>query len=976
MKSFALPAAASTRRSTPRKPPYAAAAKVFAEKDSGWFSQRTLSEPLRPLPLIGWRGRLVAVALLLFWAMPGMTAESKPPARPNIILVLTDDQGYGDLSYTGNPILKTPHLDAFAQASVRFTDFQVSPTCAPTRAALMTGRHEFRSGVTHTIFERERLSLQATTIAQVLQAAGYATGIFGKWHLGDEDAYQPGRRGFDEVFIHGAGGIGQTYSGSCGDAPGNTYFDPAIRHNGRFVKTRGYCTDVFFTQALDWMDARRKTNSPFFAYISLNAPHSPLQCPEEYVQRYAGQVDTNTARFFGMIANIDDNFGRLLARLDEWGLARDTLVIFLTDNGGTAGVKIFNAGMRGSKATPYLGGTRVPSFWRWPAGFTGGTNCDALTAHLDVFPTFAEIAGAKAPANIALDGRSLVPLLKNPQADWPDRFLFTHVGRWEKGRAEASGFANCSVRNTRFQLVNNQELYDLKTDPGEKQNVITGHPEEVTKLRAAYAQWWREVLPALENENAVGPATNSFKTAYWHQFGGGPAITNATPLPRIRLTADGRGFETEAGQPFVPLGLTYFRPGTGWAPQVWKQFDADATRRDFARMKGLGVNCVRVFLSYGSFLLETNQVSPEGLAKFDQFLEIAEQAGVYVHPTGPDHWEGQPDWAKTDPYADEVVLRATGEFWRQFAARYRGRSVIFAYDLLNEPVVRWNSPLLRAKWNQWLKDKYAHPAKLAQAWGDTNSIPAWGAFPVPPKEDCAGCARLLDFQHFREDLADEWTRRQVATIKTADPQALVTVGLIQWSVPSLLAAGWRYSAFRPERQARLVDFMEIHFYPLARGFYEYRVTDEARNLAYLEGVVREVARWGKPVVIAEFGWYGGGQPTFGNYAFATEELQAQWCRKLLETTAGLACGWLNWGLYDHPEAKDVTQFTGLLTSDGELKAWGRQFQQLSERYGDRKLTAPPLGARPALDWELCITSAAEGAKYRTQYLEAWKAEQK
>jgi len=440
---------------------------------------------------------------------------------------MTDDQGYGDLGFTGNPILKTPHLDAFARQSVRFTDFHVSPTCAPTRASLMTGRHELRSGVTHTIHERERLSLKAVTLPQILKAAGYTTGIFGKWHLGDEDAYQPGQRGFDEVFIHGAGGIGQTYAGSCGDAPGNTYFDPAIRHNGHFVKTKGYCTDVFFAQALHWMDAKRKDKSPFFAYITPNAPHAPLQCPEEYSKRYAGKVETNAAKFFGMIENIDNNFGRLLAKLDEWGIARDTLVVFMTDNGGTVGVKIYNAGMRAQKATPYEGGTRVPSFWHWPAGFPGGQDCGALTAHVDILPTLTQIAGAKLPERVSLDGRSLMPLLKNPKADWVDRFLFTHVGRWEKGKAEEAKFTNCAVRNARFRFVNNKELYDLKADPGEKTNVIAEHPEVVAQMRAGYDQWWNEILPALENENAIGPKMNPFKAAYWKQFGGGP--DDATP---------------------------------------------------------------------------------------------------------------------------------------------------------------------------------------------------------------------------------------------------------------------------------------------------------------------------------------------------------------------------------------------------------------------------------------------------------------
>lgn len=461
-------------------------------------------------------------AVLLFGFILSVRSISAAPTSPNIVIVMTDDQGYGDLGFTGNPILRTPNLDAFANESIRFTDFHASPTCAPTRAALMTGRHEFRSGVTHTIQERERLSLKATTLPQTLKSAGYTSGIFGKWHLGDEDEYQPGRRGFDEVFIHGAGGIGQTYPGSCGDAPDNSYFDPVIRHNGKFVKTKGYCTDVFFGQAIHWMDSRRKKNVPFLAYITPNTPHTPLDCPEEYIKRYEGKVNTNTAKFFGMIENIDDNFGKLLTKLDEWKIADNTLVIFLTDNGTAGGSQIFNAGMRGRKGSQYEGGTRVPSFWRWPENFKGGRDCHALTAHLDIFPTLAQIAGAEIPAKIKLDGRSLVPLLQNPAADWLDRFLFTHVGRWEKGKAEESKYEKCAVRNARFQLVNNTELYDLKSDPGQKQNVIAEHPEVVAEMRRAYGQWWNEILPALENEDATGPKINPFKAAYWKQFGGGP----------------------------------------------------------------------------------------------------------------------------------------------------------------------------------------------------------------------------------------------------------------------------------------------------------------------------------------------------------------------------------------------------------------------------------------------------------------------
>jgi len=450
-------------------------------------------------------------------------AMETPPSwrRPNIVLVMPDDQGYGELACHGNKIINTPTLDKLHARSLRMTDFHVSPTCAPTRCSIMTGRHEFRSGVTHTILERERMSLDAVTLPAVLKTAGYTTGIFGKWHLGDEAPYQPNKRGFDEVFIHGAGGIGQSYRCSCGDAPGNKYFDPAIRHNGRFVRTKGYCTDVFFTQALRWIKRVKDADKPFFTYITPNAPHGPLQCPEKYYKPYmdAG-LDEASARFYGMITNIDDNMAVLMAKLQKWNLLDNTLVIFITDNGsaragGNRGkVKLFNAGMKGKKGTPYEGGTRVPGFFYWKGRTPVGIDCGALTAHVDLFPTFAELAGAALPSKVKFDGRSLVPLLKNPKADWPDRYVFTHVGRWRKGKAAEAKYSKCSIRNERFHLVNNKELYDIDADPGEKTNVIDKHPKVVAAMRKAYDQWWSEVVPAMCNEDVPMAKENPFKVLY------------------------------------------------------------------------------------------------------------------------------------------------------------------------------------------------------------------------------------------------------------------------------------------------------------------------------------------------------------------------------------------------------------------------------------------------------------------------------
>lgn len=484
-------------------------------------------------------------ALLLSTAMlAAVQPSSLKGSRPNIILILTDDQGYGDVSVHGNPVLKTPNLDRLHTESIRFTDFHVSPTCAPTRSALLTGRHEFKNGVTHTILERERLTLQATTLAQVLKSAGYATGIFGKWHLGDEPAYQPDQRGFDEVFIHGGGGIGQTYPGSCGDAPGNTYFDPVMLHNGRFETTSGFCTDVFFTRVTNWIDLARK-KGPFFAYVACNAPHSPYTARPQDAALYEGLVDgKDLAHFYGMIHNIDQSLGNLLSHISALGIATNTLVVFMSDNGGTAGVRLFNAGMRGSKGTAFLGGTRAISFWHWPERLQPA-DCPALTAHIDVFPTMAELAEARLDHKVRqqVEGRSLLPLLANPlSATWTDRVLFTHLGRWPKyADPDQSKFAMCSIRRGRWHLVSARggatpkwQLFDVQADVAELRNVAASNLGIVADLAVAYDHWWLDIKASLINEQVAGPEINPFQSLYYRQFGGGPSAEDLRRMAPVR----------------------------------------------------------------------------------------------------------------------------------------------------------------------------------------------------------------------------------------------------------------------------------------------------------------------------------------------------------------------------------------------------------------------------------------------------------
>jgi arylsulfatase A-like enzyme len=451
-------------------------------------------------------------------------------SRPNVILVITDDQGFAPVGAHGHPWIKTPNLDALHGQSTRFTRFLVSPTCSPTRAALMSGRHPMKNGITHTILERERMALSTVTLPQVLAKAGYVSGIFGKWHLGDEEPYQPHRRGFDEAFIHGAGGIGQAYNCSCADAPGNKYFNPAIRHNGSFVRTEGYCTNLFFTAALGWIKQVKDKGKPFFAYVTTNAPHGPFIAPPSNTKRFTDLgFSAKVAGFYGMIENIDENMGRLMAKIDEWNLAEDTLLIFMSDNGMTGGgpgrgkvgvakdgsaMNAYNAGMKGQKGSPDEGGVRVPFFVRWPGKLKAGRDVDVLSAHIDLLPTLAELAGVEDLPRNQVEGRSLVPLLGNPEAKWQDRHLFTQIARWKTG-SEPDGhmWQKFAVRNQRYRLVGGN-LYDMKKDPLQKVDVAAKHPGVVKSMRAAYEEFWKEARPLMVNEEAPMSKTRPFHVLF------------------------------------------------------------------------------------------------------------------------------------------------------------------------------------------------------------------------------------------------------------------------------------------------------------------------------------------------------------------------------------------------------------------------------------------------------------------------------
>ncbi|NOT58641.1 MAG: arylsulfatase [Acidobacteria bacterium] len=398
---------------------------------------------------------------------------AQPARRPNILLILSDDQGYGDLSLHGNPYLTTPHIDRFAKGGIQFERFFVSPLCAPTRAALLTGRYSLRTGVWGVTHNKEAMRPEETTIAEILKGAGYRTGIFGKWHNGEQFPYTPPGQGFDEFLgFH--------------NGHWNNYFDSDLLRGTQFVKTKGYITDVLTDEAMRFMTKHRA--QPFFAYVPFNAPHAPYQVPDKYFDKYKAKgLDDTLASVYGMVENIDDNVARLLAHLDALKLRENTIVIFMTDNG--AQTDRFNAGMRGRKGSVHEGGSRVPFFLQFPARFKTPRTVATISAHIDVLPTLLELCNVALPQDLALDGRSLVPLLENKPL--PERTLFVS----NNGSNEVKMFPG-AARTQQYRLVNEgrgYELYDLLADSAQKQNLAKDKPEITAQLSQAYEAWFRDV---------------------------------------------------------------------------------------------------------------------------------------------------------------------------------------------------------------------------------------------------------------------------------------------------------------------------------------------------------------------------------------------------------------------------------------------------------------------------------------------------
>ena len=443
---------------------------------------------------------LLAVCLLcISWLIQG--CQSKPQ-KPNVILIMTDDQGYGDLACLGNPFLKTPNLDKLHSESVRLTNFHVSPFCTPSRAALMTGRYPGRTGAYRTSSGRTMLHTDEKTMADVFSENGYATGMVGKWHLGDNAPHRPQDRGFQDVTWHRSGGVGQ-----ASDYWGNDYFDDTYERNGKFEKFEGYCTDVWFNEAIGFVEQNKE--EPFLLYLATNAPHGPYIVGKEWSEPYKDKADWKSGpEFYGMIANFDHNMGILRDKLEDLGIAENTILVFMTDNGTAKGgsfkgldseaLKGYNAGMRGKKSSIYEGGHRVPFFIHWPAGgLLGGKDVHALAAHIDVLPTLADLCGIPILDSHNPDGISFKPILNNSDNAKEREHLIVQFQGGAYFNGPPKEWEHTCVLKDNWRLINGAELYDIQKDPRQRKDLSSFNPEKVEELRALYTPFWKSVSPRM-----------------------------------------------------------------------------------------------------------------------------------------------------------------------------------------------------------------------------------------------------------------------------------------------------------------------------------------------------------------------------------------------------------------------------------------------------------------------------------------------
>ena len=388
--------------------------------------------------------------------------------KPNVLLILTDDQGWGDVTSHNNPRVHTPTMDRLAAEGARFDRFYVSPVCAPTRASLLSGRYHPRTGVHGVTRDYETMRADEVTIAEILKQNGYATAAFGKWHNGAHYPQNPNGQGFDE------------FVGFCA-GHWNNYFSTKLERNGVEFKSKGYIADYLTDEAIRFIEKNKE--KPFFCYVPYNPPHSPFQAPDAYFEKYKAQgMDDELACVYAMCENLDDNIARLLDTLREQRLTDNTIVLFITDNGPNT--DRYNGDMRGRKGSPHEGGSRVPCFIRWPEHIKPGEVIKPIAAHIDILPTLVELLALPKPETKPLDGVSLAPLLADPNAEWPDRMLF---GKWSRAG---------SVRTQRYRLIvapDGVELYDMQNDPGEQTDISVSAPDVTKKLKDAYDAWWTDV---------------------------------------------------------------------------------------------------------------------------------------------------------------------------------------------------------------------------------------------------------------------------------------------------------------------------------------------------------------------------------------------------------------------------------------------------------------------------------------------------